>query len=163
MATTNIKYNGWTALTVTLTSLASNAARQSALIDNTTNLYVDYLLGGGFKTALGSLGSSPGLSIWVFALTDGTNYGGSNGTNSLGGGDAAFTMPSNTGNLKLAAFVPINTAAATEYMQPVSIASLFGGTLPPKVGIVVQNQTGLALDSSSPGAVEYNGVNTTTA
>jgi hypothetical protein len=150
-------------LTITLNSLSNNSARQSAVLDNTSNLYTDILIGGGFKTASGSLGSNPVVNVWAAAITDGTNYGGSNGSNTLGGGDAAFAMPSNTGNLVLLASVPINASAATEYMEPRSLAAAFGGTTPPKVVIIVQNSTGLALDSSAGGTIYDTGVNTTTA
>jgi hypothetical protein len=163
VATTKNNYTSWSSLTVSLNSLASASARQSAVVDNSSNLYLDILLGGGFKTASGSLGSNPNISIYVSALSDGTNYGGSYGSNTLGGGDAAFTMPTNTGNLKLASVVPINVAASTEYMEPVSISALFGGTLPSRFCVVFQNNTGLALDSSAGGAAEYLGVTTTTA
>lgn len=163
MATTKVAYASATQLTVTLNSLANSSARQSNVLDNTSNLYLDILIGGGFKTASGSLGTNPVVNIWVSALTDGTNYGGSYGSNTLGGGDAAFTMPSNTGNLFLLAAVPINTAASTEYMEPRSVAALFGGFAPPKVVIVVQNSTGLALDSSAGGTIYYTGLTATTA
>ncbi len=163
MATTNIKYASATSLTITLNSLSNSSARQSAVLDNSSNLYLDVLIGGGFKTASGTLGTNPAVVIWVSGLTDGTNYGGSNGSNTLGGGDASFTMPSNTGNLVLLAQVPINAAAATEYMEPRSLASAFGGTLPQKVVVVVQNSTGLSLDSSAGGTVYYTGITTTTA
>jgi hypothetical protein len=163
MATTKAAYAAAAQLTVTLNSLANGSARQSAVLDNTSNLYLDILVGGGFETASGSLGTAPGLSIWAAALTDGTDYGGTNGTNVLGGGDATFTVPANTGNLRLLAFVPINAAGATEYMQPVSVAAAFGGTLPPKFVVVVQNSTGLALNSSAGGTIFYTGINTTTA
>jgi hypothetical protein len=163
VAETKLKYAAAAALTITLNSLANNAARQATLFDNSSTLYDDVLLGGGFKTAAGSLGTNPVVSVYVAALTDGTNYGGTNGANVLGGGDAAFTMPTNLGNLRLAQAVPINTAAAAEYMQPISVAALFGGTLPPKFVIVAVNSTGLALDGSAGGTVYATGVTTTTA
>src|SRR5262249_2759026 len=137
--------------------------RQSAVLDNTSNLYTDILIGGGFKTASGSLGTNPVVNVWAVAITDGTNYGGSNGSNTLGGGEAPLTMPSKTRDLVFLAAVPVNVAAAAEYMEPRSLAAAFGGTVPPKVVIVVQNVTGLALDSSAGGTIYDTGVNTTTA
>ncbi len=163
MATTNIKYSSFTQLTVTLNSLTSGSARQSNVLDNSSNLYLDILVGGGFKTASGSLGNNPVVNVWASGFTDGTNYGGSYGSNTLGGGDAAFTMPTNTGNLVLVAAVPINSSASAEYMEPRSLASAFGGTLPQKVVIVVQNSTGLAFDSSAGGTLYTCGITTTTA
>ena len=163
MATTRLAYAAAAQLTVTLNSLANNSARQSAVLDNTSNLYTDILIGGGFKVSNNALGTNPVVNVWASAITDGTNYGGTNGSNTLGGGDAAFTMPSNTGNLVLLASVPIQAQAATEYMEPRSLAAAFGGTVPPKVVIIVQNSTGQALDSSAGGTIYYTGVNTTTA
>jgi hypothetical protein len=170
VATTKNSYAGWNALlTSALNSLASAAAYQSAVVDNTTNLYLDYLVAGSFATASGSLGTNPGVYVWVsgLAYNDGTNdhYGGSyNGSSDLiGGGAGSFTMPSNTGNLKLAAFVPINDAAANEVMEPFSVAALFNGLMPTKFVIIVQNSTGLALASSAGGVIYTNGQDTTTA
>jgi hypothetical protein len=169
MATTKNSYAGSTALTCTLNSLGSGSARQSNVLDNTSNLALDILLGGEFTTASGSLGTNPGLTIYAagVAFTNSTptdvfggDYDGS--SDILGGGDAAWTMPSNVGNFRLVAFVPINDAAEAEVMEPVSLAAVFGGTLPPKMVIVVVNGTGLALGSSG-NALYTNSVNTTTA
>jgi hypothetical protein len=174
MATTKNSYAGSTALTCTLNSLSNGSARQSNVLDNSstsagTPLALDILLGGQFATASGSLGTNPGLTIYAagISFTNSTPtdvYGGSydGTTDVLGGGDAAFTMPSNVGNFRLAAFVPINDAAQAEVMEPVSLAAVFGGTLPPKMVIVVVNNTGLALGSSG-NALYTNSVNTTTA
>ena len=65
MATTKLAYAAAAQLTITLNSLANNTTRQSAVLDNTSNLYTDILIGGGFKTSSGSLGTNPGLSIWA--------------------------------------------------------------------------------------------------
>lgn len=139
-------------ITCTLNSLASAAARQSSVVDNTTNLYLDALVGGFFKTASGTLGTSPVVSIYVYAITDGTNY-----TDGATGSDAAYTMLT-TPNLILAKQVAINTAAVVAYFSPFSVALLFGGTMPSKYGLIVSNGTGLALDSAAGGALAYQGV-----
>ena len=150
-----LNYAASAAITITTNSLASTSARQGTAVDNTSNDYLDCLLGGSFKTATGSLGTNPVVNVWLFALTDGTNYSGG-----ASGSDASYTMPTSTGNLVLFDVVPVNTAGTVEYMPPKSVASAFGGVVPPKWGVIVQNLTGLALDASAGGALSYVGVTT---
>jgi hypothetical protein len=158
MSVTKITYGANTALTITLNSLANAAARQSAARDNTTDLSLDDLIGGRFQTAAGTLAAAPVINIYVAALTgDGTHYSGG-----ATGADAAFTMPSNKYNLRLGVVVPINTAGTPEDSAPFSIANLFGGNVPKKYAIVVENLTGLALDATVGGVVYYQGVTLTT-
>jgi len=140
-------------LTCTLNSLASAGARQSTVVDNTTNLYLDALVAGTFKTAAGTLGVSAVVSLYVYALSDGAAY-----TDGATGSDAAFTLPT-TPNLILLRQVSVNTAAVAVACSPASIALAFGGTLPLKWGIVVVNSTGLALDVSAGGTLSFIGIN----
>lgn len=155
--TTIIKpsYGTTTAITITLNSLANNSGRQATLVDNSTTLADDYIIDGSFKTASGTLGTNPALNIFISASFDGTNYGGAYGTNTLGGGDAAFTVPSNTSDLGLLRVVPILNSAETEYFNGASVASLFNGICPKKFVVIVQNVTGLSLDSSAGGTINY--------
>jgi isopropylmalate/homocitrate/citramalate synthase len=152
MATTKTSYASAVSITITLTSLTTNTARQSAVVDNTTNLYLDALVGGSFKTATGSLATIPYVNLYAYALTDGTNYSGS-----ASGSDAAYTL-STYKNIVLLGTVYINTANTVEYMPPRSVAASFGGTLPAKWGVIVENQTGLGLDASAPGTISYTGI-----
>jgi hypothetical protein len=48
-------------------------------------------------------------------------------------------------------------------MEPISLASLFNAALPSKLVIIVQNSTGLALNSSGGGVLYFQTLNTTTA
>jgi hypothetical protein len=159
MATTKTSWAAAVQNTITLNSLLNGNARQGNVIDFTSVQPVDSFIGGSFKTTSGSLGANPILNIYVCAITDGTNYGGTSGTSTVGGGDALITLPSNTGNFLLLAQVSVQVAAAAEYFQPRSVAAIFGGYLPPKIVVVVLNNTGLTLDSSAGGQIWHTDVN----
>lgn len=142
MATIREKFDASTNITVTLASLANNSARESNVVDNTSNLYVDVLLMLQVKLPAGSPSGS--INIYAFGSEDGTNYG----DNAAGTGDAALTMRSPT-NLVLVGIINTPTSGALTYKsQPFSLARAFGGMLPRKWGIVVENKTGLAFDAT---------------
>jgi hypothetical protein len=150
-----LQYDAATAITLTLTSLASGAARQSAKVDNTTNLYLDALIEpAAIKTATGTLATGAVVSIYAYGSIDGTTW-----ADGLTGSDAAWTPPTNiTG--RLIAQVPIDTAATAKTFNSASVALAFGGTLPPFWVIAAVNSTGLALDGAAGGSVSYAGVKT---
>jgi hypothetical protein len=148
-------YSSVTAITCTLNSLGSGSARQSVAVDNSTNLYDDVLIGGSFQPGTITASASTVISIFVYALTDGTNYSaGCSGT------DASYTMPTYVGDLILIAQVPMQASNTIEYILPKSVALAFGGTLPLKWGVVVQNSTGATLNASG-NALSYTGVSWT--
>jgi hypothetical protein len=150
MATTPTVYGAYTGLTITLTSLANTSARQSTPRDNVSSGSLDDHLGG--RIVPGATVTAGGVvNIYILALTDnGVNYAaGASGT------DAAFTLPTYKGNMRLAVVVPINTASTAELFEPFSVANLFGGILPKKYVVVVENQTGGALDATSGGTISF--------
>lgn len=153
---------GPAALTITLANLATGSARQSAVIDNTSTLYQDILLGGSFNTAAGALGTNPTIYVYVSGLSRGADFGGtwdkSVAAKTIGGGDGPFTFPTSRGNLIQAAQIPINTANKEEVMEPISLSRIFGGPLPRKMVVIIENQTSLALDLTTPGGLEITGV-----
>lgn len=63
-------------------------------------------------------------------------------------------MPANTGNLILLCQVPINANASAEAMEPYDVMQDLT-YLPKKGVIIVENQTGLALDATAPGDLFY--------
>jgi hypothetical protein len=148
-------YGAASAVAVTINNLANASQRQSTAIDNSSTLADDYMLDGNFKTSNNTLGTNPVINLWVSACFDGSLFGGSYGAgaNVLGGGDAAYALPANTGDLALARSVPINVKAESEQFNGVSVASLFGGVCPKKFVIIVDNQSGVALDASAAGAL----------
>ena len=150
----NIKlaYGASAALTITLGSLSNSstsvAGRQSTVIDNTSGLYVDALVGGKIKA-----GTSPTagalVEIWAFAAIDDTpTY-----ADVLGASDAAVTFTSRDilcASMAPLAVMTVDTTTGRNYWaKPTSVASSFGGLLPAKWGIVVINSSGVALDSTN--------------
>lgn len=130
------------AIAVTLASLANGTARASTVIDNTVNLFLDALVSLSIKTGAAGVTSTSYVSVYAYATVDGgTNY-----TEGATGIDAALTMVSPT-NLKLVGTINAVANATTYKAGPFSVAQAFGGVLPERWGIVVQNSTGGALDA----------------
>ena len=145
-----------TALTITLGALGTNsqnvftAGRESTAVDNTSNLDLDHLLSGKIRA-----GTSPtaGRSINVYVYA---NISSSSGTPTypdvLDGTDAAETFTSaNVLNsaVRIAASMTIdNTTGRDYFFGPVSVASLFGGSMPKFWGVYVAHDTGVALNST---------------
>lgn len=152
MASGDIKlaYGASSALTITLASLATDAnlltGRESTAVDNTANLYLDYLLAGKI-----TVGTSPTtakeIRVYVAGLMEDATY-----PDVLDGTDSAETI-SGVGTrdsaLKLAAVIPtIATSDLTYYFGPISIASLFGGVTPKKFVVFVTHNTAVNLNST---------------
>lgn len=149
--TTTLKpvYGASVAFTITaLNSLATDvnllAGWQGAAVDNTSALSDDELLTGIFKT-----GTSPTVSttieVWVYgALDDTPTY-----PDTITGAQGVVTLTStNTKNsgLALASVITIDATTGGLYsMRPVSVAALFGGSLPKKWGPFVVHKTGVTL------------------
>lgn len=127
--------------TITLASLANNAARESTAVDNTTTAYVDVLVQLQVKLQAGSPSAS--INVYAYGSEDGVNY-----ADNATGSDAALTMRSPT-NLVLVGVVNTPTSGALTYKsEPISIAKAFGGVMPRKWGIVVENKSAIAFDAS---------------
>lgn len=155
MTTSRIKYGSPGTVTITLASLAANNdpnfghARQSTVIDNSSNIYQDILIGGKLTT-----GATPAdgalMFIWAFGSYDGTSF-----PAGLGSSDANidFSPDRLVAYLDLIQTIVVSgDANFTYFWGPVSLANAFGGALPQKWGIVVQNHdtiNGSSLDSSS--------------
>lgn len=152
------------AITITLNSLANSTAtfpqstgiRQSTVVDNTTNLWLDALV-TVLLTAGGTAANDKAVYVYAFATTDnGTSY-----TGSAGATDAALTMQDPT-VLRLIGIIPVPTISIAYVSTPMSVAAAFGGVLPAKWGIAVRNFSGSALAASACSA-NYQGVYATTA
>lgn len=149
-------YAGAASIPITLTSLANNACRQSTVVDNTSNLYDDALVSVTVKTAGSGLGTTPTVTVFVYAVGDGAAY-----PDGVAGTDGAYTLVSPT-NLIFAKILNVPSASTSYVSEPFSVAALFGGSLPSKWGIVVQNTSGNALDGAV-GSASYIGVGYTVA
>lgn len=144
--TDNIAYGTSTAITCTLASLASSASagRGSAVVDNSTTLFVDALLTLAVKTSASALANDKACYLYFYGSEDGTAYNGSSAE--AEGTNAAVTLDSPT-NLKGPVVISC-PASATTYKWVGSVAQFFGGVLPKKWGFVLQNYTGQALDAT---------------
>lgn len=152
MSTTKIAYSSKANLTITLASLSNGSARESTAIDNTSNLYDDALVAGFIKAGGSGTSATGYLNIFAYASVDGgTTY-----TDACTGSDAAHT---DNLNLVFLCKVVMDANGETVKFGPLSIAQAFGGSLPPKWGIVVTNGSGGTLDSTGGNhEIHYVGV-----
>lgn len=160
-ATRKITYAARAGITITLASLGSSATfvagRESTVIDNTTNRYIDALVGG-----LITVGTSPTadtfIHIWVYAAyTDTPTY-----PDVLDGTDSAETMTSEgvrDSVLKLGASIRVDaTTSDRGYYFQFNVASLFG-RMPDKWGLFIAHNTGVNLNATgSNHDIDYMGI-----
>ena len=147
-------------LTNAIQSLGSSASwlagYESATIDNTTNLYEDYIFDG--KVTVGTTPTAgTEIRIYVAETVDGTNWG-----DVLDGTTSAETIVSEgvrDSFLKLAAVLFVDaTTSDRSYPFCFTIAALFGGIVPPKFSLFVAHNTGVNLNSNGGNQVfNYRG------
>jgi hypothetical protein len=140
--------------TCTLASLANNGARQSTAIDNTSDLFDDVQVVVKVKSAGSSTSATGYVNVYAFGSVDGgTTY-----TESAGASDAGITLTSPT-NARLIGVINVVANATTYVGGPMSVASAFGGKMPDHWGIIVENKSGAALDSTEGNhAKQYRGI-----
>lgn len=140
------------AITCTITSLANNAQRASAAIDNTSNLYLDALVQVKVKSAAASTSATGTVNVYALGTADGgTDY-----TDNVTTGDATVTLTAPP-NAVLIGVINVVANAVTYVGGPFSVAQGFGGVLPDHWAIVVENKSGATLDASI-GSAWYQGV-----
>jgi hypothetical protein len=145
----NVKsaFGAKTSITMTsLNSLANGSGAQSAAVDNTSNLYLDFRI----RIQIPGAASQTGLVDFycASALGDTTYLDGASGS------DSSFTA----GNRLNAHYLgSIQTATSGTQIGEVTIAQAFGGVCPDKFALVAINNAGAALTASS-NVVEYEGV-----
>jgi len=139
-------------ITCTITSLANNGQRQSTAVDNSSNKFLDALVFLTIKSAAASTSSTGYVNVYAY----GTSDGGSNYSDGASGSDGSITLTSPP-NMRLIGSVNVVANSTTYKAGPFSVAAAFGGVLPEKWGIVVENKTGATLDASV-GAAIYQGV-----
>lgn len=137
-------------LTLTLASLATDAnllvGRESTAVDNTTNLYRDYLLAGIITTGTSPTASKEIRVYVVGILNDATWPDVFDGTDS---GETVTTANIRDSACKVAT-VMYTSATSNEAnpFGPISVAMLFGGSLPKKFVVFVVHNTGVNLNST---------------
>lgn len=158
MATVTTSYSASTSITITLTSLSNNSWRQSAVVDNSSNKYVDVLVGGSIQVGTSPTNNST-FEIYVYGERD-DGGGTSQYTAGCSGSDASYTADGEEDELKLLEVITVDTTSDQDYeWGPVSVAQAFGGILPRKWGIVIKNGTGVTTNATGTNnEVRYQGI-----
>jgi hypothetical protein len=145
-------------ITCTLTSLTTGSARASTVVDNTTNLYLDALVQVQTKTGTGP--AVPNIiNVYAYATVDnGTTY-----SDGATGSDAGITLTAPP-NAVLIGSINVPAASTSYKSGPMSVAAAFGGILPAKWGVIIENQSGTTLSATGGDhVVQYQGVYATVA
>jgi hypothetical protein len=138
MSNIKLSQSAVTSLTVTgLSTLASAATATSNVIDNTANLFFDYLI----EITVATTNTPSGDKQIVIFVTDSLDQ-------------SNFSDSSVQQNMVLLGTVQTPTTSTTYRGRAMSVASAFGGTLPPQFKVVVFNDLGVALTS---GTAQYVG------
>ena len=151
MADLKLAYGTASDLTITLASLASDTnlltGRESAVIDNTSALVLDYLVSGKITT-----GTTPttakSIEVWAVGSWDGTNW-----PDVFDGTESAETITSADIKASVCRFVASMATSSTSnvsyHFGPVSLAAAFGGVLPPKIVLLVTHSTPASPNSTA--------------
>ena len=158
-------YSANTAITLDLSSLATSstfvAGIESGEINNTSNMYVDAIVNVKGITGHASTAPTVGQMIQLYVWGADTSLG-TTTIDTLDGTSSTETLGhvSVLNSLRFAAAptVTVATAALVYYIQPFSVAQLFGGIMPKYWGLyVAHNHTG-ALGASNNSLFSYNGI-----
>lgn len=152
MADIKIAYAASSNLTVTnLHSIATSATWvagwESGAVDNTSNLYVDYLISG--KIALGNSATAGEIRVYVVGLLDDSEW-----PDVIDGTESTETWSTTTirdAAARLGFVCATRADPGTDDVYPIkpfSVASMFGGICPKKFVIFVTHSTGVNLAAS---------------
>lgn len=128
------------AMTITLNSLANGSSAFCTAIDNSSNLYSDYLIELTITAASSSVSATGTVTVLLAATVDG-------GT----------TYTTRTQDCKVVAVLDLSANNAIARLDPVSVAQFYGGRCPQKFQVAVLNNSGAAL-AASPTAPGNTGV-----
>lgn len=152
-------------ITCTLASLATATARESTVVDNTSNQFLDVLVTVRITLANGgTIGSDKKVYVHAYGTVDAATpvY-----PDKVTGADAGITLDVPT-QLKTIAVIEcgsyVTASVITFTSEPVSVAQAFGGILPSHWGIVVENKTNIAFTAGESDKKKiYQGVYAQTA
>lgn len=149
-ATRKTEYAASAAVTISLASLASSATfvagRESTLVDNTSNKYLDYQLSGKITT-----GTTPTVNteirVYVVGIMEDSTW-----PDVFDGTDSPETVTSTyilDGLCALAARLQVSASSDIAYpLRNISVRALFGGVLPKKFVVFVSHNTVVALNAT---------------
>lgn len=151
-----LKHTTAAAYTMEFDGLGSAQARSGVAVTvDTTKNVVDVQFKLKIVLAAGSPAGNKQCVVYAYGSADGTEYG-----NVSGGGvdnvDGTSKLLSGIGNPSIlipVAYIPCLTASSVITTQPISIAGAFPYGIPPKVGIVLHNDLGVALGSGGDAEV----------
>ena len=139
-------------ITITLDALANNGQRCCLVVDNSTNLFEDALVGLKIVAPASGTSATGAVNVYAYGTADGgTTYG-----DTATGTDAGVTLTSPP-NLRLIGTVNVVANSTTYNGSLLSVATAFDGVLPQKWGVVVENKTGGTLGAGN--AAWYQGYN----
>lgn len=165
MAVLTTTYSANTAITFDISSLGTSstfvAGRESTQIDNTTTQYIDCIVNVDGITGHASTAPTIGQVIALYVWGADTSLA-TTAIDVLDGTDSAETLShvSVLNSLRFAAApaVTVATAALVYFIQPFSVAQLFGGVMPKFWGLyLAHNHTG-ALAAAQSGLFSFNGI-----
>lgn len=157
MATTSTNYHSTSNtadLTITIAGLATSGTlvtgRQSTIVDNTSNLYVDALVTGQITTGTATAGS---ILVYVYTpidLNTSTFVYPTATATALTESDGSATFEADQlAQLRLGAAINANATDNRAYSFVFGLAALFGGLVPLKWGIFLTHNTVGALHATA--------------
>ena len=155
MASVKLALGTIVSMTVTnLHSLASSATAgwQSAVVDNSSDLYEDALVQVKLDFANTAPANSKGVYVYAYGGLESGVY-----SNPASGSEGTLTLvdvTANAQNLRLIGFIPYTTQDEVAESSPMSVAAAFGGILPAYWGVALMNHSGAAL-AGSGNTVKY--------
>lgn len=165
MATKNlISYESGGQITCTVQSLTTGSARESAVVDNSSNKWLDDLISLTFTIASGSPSTGgPAVNIYASGSEDGTLWPivqlSTGAAFTTGAGDGSVGAMGSPNNLRLIGSFGLQSttsnAERTFRTQPFSVAQAFGGVLPIKYSIIIDNQVGVNFSTSTATTAAY--------
>lgn len=158
-------YSSNTAITFDISSLGTSstfvAGRESTQIDNTSTQYVDCIVNVDGITGHASTAPTVGQVIALYCWGADTSLA-TTAIDVLDGTDSAETLSHvsvlNSLRFVAAPAVTVASAGLVYYIQPFSVAALFGGIMPKFWGLyLAHNHTG-ALAASQSGLFSFSGI-----
>ena len=128
----------------TTTGFATSAARTTSTTANVFDTQVRVTVTVGTITP----SATTVVNVYAYGAVDSVWPGGSATAEVIDGTDDALTTAALGNGLRFLGQLLAHTASIAHTSEPLSVAAAFGGVVPAKWGIAIQNQTGAALAAS---------------